>query len=781
VKLRRNVGPVVPLDNVLGWAPWDAASPTAPTRRRAMSSLLLAILVCGLLVAGVAAPAAITSGLATRSAAEWWNDLPTTLPDTPLPQRSTILAADGSPIAEFYSENRVNVTLDQVPQRVRDAIISIEDSRFYSHTGVDVRGTVRALFNNLTGGPTQGGSTLTQQYIKNVLLLSATSAEQRDNVAGQNYDRKIREAKIALSIEQTMTKDQILEGYLNVASFGDGAYGIGTAAQHYFSKNPTDLTIAESALLAGLVKNPRDYNPTEHPGAAIERRDIVLQRMLDLQAITPDEFKQATIEPLTLHVMTPANGCSTSRYPFYCQWIKQTLADDPAFGDTAETRAATLYRGGMVIHTTLDPHAQDIAQDAVDDALGRDNRVAAASVTVTPGTGAVVAMAVNRDYGQAPGQTELLLPTLPAYQSGSTFKVFTLAAALEQGYNLNTVYDAPTRYSPPGLNSPSGGFRNSSAVDAGPMNAATALWRSSNTFFVHLEADTGVLAVADMAQRLGITSLPRTGDKAITPKDASLTLGSYEVSPLEMAAANAVFAAHGVACRPTGIASITTLDGQPLPAPNQNCHQAIAPGVADTVASVMQGTLDGPDAFRTGANQSLGRPAGAKTGTTNGFAAVWMTGFTPQYSTAVWVGDPRGGQKYPLTGIYAYGRYVATAWGGETAGPIWKQVMLGLHEGLPVQAFAPTDAIVATGLPYTVPDVAGMPRDRAIQVLTDAGFTVTINPATAPADPALTNGQVAASNPAAGSRVSFGGAVTLTLSSGSVTDVTIPDDATRPR
>lgn len=760
----------VPLDDLLGWS--ATADLPRENRTRELAKGVVATTLMGLLLALLTVPFVGAAAITLREANDYWEAMPSALPEQPLPQRSVMLAADGTTIAEFYSENRVPVALKQVPKILRTAVVAIEDSRFYDHHGVDFRGIARALLNNALGGSTQGASTLTQQYVKNVLLNAADTDKVKQEVTSRtSYLRKLREAKLAIELERHMNKSQILTKYLNIAYFGDGAYGIGTAARHYFNKRVENLNLPEAALLAGLVKNPTGYDPTNNKPAARERRNVVLARMYDLDKITYRQYDTARRSPVTLHIRDARNGCVGSRYPFYCQWVKQQLEDDPIFGKTPAARNARLFRGGMTIHTTLDPHAQDLAQHAVDTALGRTNRVAAASVTVEPGTGNVIAMATNRGFGRGHGKTELILPVLPAFQPGSNFKPFTLAAALERGYDLSTVYDAPPVYAPANMNYPSTGFTNSGSYENGPLTAPQALWRSSNTFFVHLEEQVGVLNVANMATRLGITSLPTSGPRAITPRDASLTLGTYEVSPLEMAGAYATFAAHGIHCTPVAITSITDADDQPVAIPDADCHEAIPAGVADTMAQVMKGTIDGPDPNRTGKDMTIGRPAAGKTGTTETNAAVWFSGFTPQYATSVWVGDPRGGFKYPLVGFYAYGHYISRAYGYLVAGPIWRDVMLGLHANLPVEDFTTPSPFI--GFTNLTPDVRGLTLPQAIQVLTGAGFDVTLSRKTAEDDPLLKRNRVYATTPSAGALVGYGTTVDITMTAGSDPNIRI--------
>lgn len=780
---------MVGLDALMGFPVTHPAPAKRPSRVAAALKAVAVAGFTGALLASVTLPVVGAGAITLREAGDYWENLPATLPAQPLPQRSVILAADGSKIATFYSENRVLVSLAEVPQVMRDAIIAIEDSRFYDHHGVDLRGTGRALANNLLTDSTQGGSTITQQYVKQVLADAATSQTELDAVTSRtSYLRKLREARYATELEDTLTKDQILEGYLNIAYFGDGAYGVGTAAKHYFNAKVEDLTLAQAALLAGLVKNPTGYDPTNNPAAAEDRRNTVLYRMHQLGQITDRAYRRATTEPVTLDLTTPANGCPASRYPFVCQYVKQQLETNPVFGATPAARQQRLFRGGMTIHTTLDPGKQDLAQRAVDVALGRDNRVAASSVTVEPGTGHVVAMAVNRTFGASkPGhfdKTELILPALPAFQPGSNFKPFTLAAALERGFNPATVMTAPAVYAPAGMNYPGAGFQNSGSAATGTFTAAQAIWRSSNTWFVKLEEQVGVLNVAKMAQRLGITSLPLDGERAITARDASLTLGAYEVSPLEMAGAYATFAARGVHCTPIMITAITGPTGDPVPVPDADCHEAIPAAVADTIATIMEGTIDGPDPYRTGAAMSIGRPAAGKTGTTQYNAAVWFSGFTPQYATSVWVGDPRGGFAYPLRNFYAHGQYISRAYGGLVAGPIWKQVMAGIHAGLPVKAFTPPTGV--TGYTNVAPDVRGLTLEQAYQALTRAGFKVALDPTTAKRDRLLRKDRVHSTDPAPGALIGLGTTITLTLTAGSSLNVTLdpappsPDPADVP-
>lgn len=766
------------LDTLLGFA--APAEPLAPpSRRRALALGVLGCLVAAGVVATTIAPPVATMALSAQAAVDYYESLPSTLPEQPLPTRSVMLAADGTRIAQFYSENRVPVRLEEVPRAMREAVIAIEDARFYEHQGVDVRGTGRALVNNLLGGSTQGGSTLTQQYVKNVLLNAADDDATRAEVTSQtSYLRKLREAKLALELEKSSTKDDILEGYLNIAYFGDGAYGVGTAAQRYFSKDIAEVSVAEAALLAGLVKNPTGYDPTDHPAAARARRDVVLGRMLALGSIDRRQYRRAVDAPVRLDVSEPTNGCTDSRYPFFCQWVKQQLESDPVFGRTQAQRNERLYRGGMTIETSLDPRAQDIAQAAVDGALGRDNRVAAAAVTIEPGTGRVQAMALNRTFGvPRPGRfdkTEVLLPVMPSFQPGSNFKPFTLAAALERGFDPATKIYAPPTYSPPGLSAPEGGFANFGSAATGNLDARQAVARSSNTWFVRLEEQTGVLNVASMAERLGITSLPRTGERAITAADAALTLGVYEVSPMEMAGAYATFAASGVHCTPLPIDAITGPDGGGVQVPDRDCHQVIPASVADTVASIMTETIDGTDPSRTGAEQSIGRPVAGKTGTTQDNAAVWFSGYTPQFATSVWVGDPRGGFAYPLQNFYAYGSFVPRAYGGLVAGPIWEEIMRGVHEGLPVQQFPTPSQTVTMG--NVAPDVRGMSLDAAFRSLSEAGYQVRLAPANAERDEVLPADVVAVQVPAGGSYLGLDSTVTLTLSAGSDREVRLPQE-----
>src|SRR3954452_2438248 len=421
-----------------------APSGPPPQRRIPRVPVLLALLVVtGLLPAGFAVPLVLGSGLVAKSSADYFNELPAELSAPVLGRDTRLLNADGSVLAVLREpENRVPVTIAQIPQSMQTAIIDIEDSRFYEHHGVDTKGLARAaLRNSEAGGVQEGGSTITQQYVKNVLLNQAATGAERDDAREQTVGRKLREARLALAVEKQLPKDQILEGYLNLAYFGNGAYGIGAASKRYFGVPVERLNVAQSAMLAGIVQSPSQYDPLRNPVDSKNRRNQVLDRMQQLGHLTPQQAQFARNTNLGLRpVPPPAQGdaCVNSIAPFFCDYVRNQLRNDPALGSTPEARERRLNAGGLTIRTTLDPNVQRAAQNAVQNAAASDDPVAVSQVVVRPGTGDVVAMAVNREYGTGPGQTTLPLPTSPFLQPGSTFKAFTLATALDKGLPLST-------------------------------------------------------------------------------------------------------------------------------------------------------------------------------------------------------------------------------------------------------------------------------------------------------------------------------------------------------
>jgi len=650
--------------------------------------LVLAGAVGGILVAGMAFPAVAGVGLAARNSAVSFENLPSDLKVPPLPQRSTILAADGSFITSLYSQNRIVVQGTDIPDVMRKALVAIEDARFYEHGGIDIHGVLRAfLANQEAGRITQGASTLTQQYVKMVLEASATTPAEKAAAVADTMARKLREARYAMALEQKLSKNEILTRYLNIAYFGAGAYGVGTAAQVYFGKPVNQLTVPEAAMLAGLVQSPTAYDPIKNPKDALARRNTVIDRMQQLGYLTAAQADQARQAPLGLHPSQVPNGCVNAvQAPHLCQLVVDTLLNSPAFGSTPQARQARLFAGGLTIKTTLDPRLQKLAQAAVNNTYPASSPFAAGLVTVQPGTGYIKDMAVSRPFPQ--DQNQYLIT---GFQTGSTAKAFMLVAALEKGLPLTTRIYAPYRYTSRKLFNYVNGSRvpyfvqNDSLGMNGVYDMRTAFAASINTYFVQLEERVGVDAGVRAAEAMGAHSGQFAGMAASPLDSGSFTLGSAYISPLDMANAYATIAARGKECTPQPILSVTDASGKAVAGlGGTSCKQAIDPAVADAATEAMTWTIN-PKGFvldgATGTAASIGRPAAGKTGTTEQIKEAWFVGFTPQLATASLVFDPKHLQTLP---------------GGDASNQIsvraWRDFMAPAMAPLPVVDFVPPEA-----------------------------------------------------------------------------------------
>ncbi|MGB4325781.1 MAG: transglycosylase domain-containing protein [Candidatus Nanopelagicales bacterium] len=657
--------------------------------------------VSGALVGFMVVPFAGSFGVVTRDVVREFESLPDELNTPPLPERSVILAADGSVLATLYYQNRVEVPLESIAPIMRQATIAVEDSRFLEHNGVDFRGIVRAAASNASSGEiSEGASTLTMQYVKNVLVNQATTPEELDAARGDNSARKLKEVRYALALERRFTKGEILARYLNIAYFGSGAYGVEAASRRYFSKSAANLTLVEAATLAGIVQRPTAFDPLRNPELSQDRRNVVLSRMETMGYISADAAAQAKAVPMsaTLNPTEVNNGCTSSYAPFFCDYVLQSIREDETFGATPEAREAFLRRGGYTITTTINPDTQNAVTQIVDETIPPtdDSGKAAAITMIEPGTGHIIAMTQNRTWGTSgKGSTTYNYNVSQSMggtigmQAGSTFKIFTLAAALEAGISPDEYIDSPSPATFTGFVNCDTGVpfepvtvRNSTT--SGSLNMPLATAYSTNTYFMALEERTGICRPADIAESLGVTL--GNGDSLL--RVPSFTLGTMEVSPLSVANAYATFAAHGRYCEPVPILEIRDRDGARLPVPNGNCTQIIDRSVADGVTTMLNGVVDGNIPGRTGSAMSLGdRPAAGKTGTTNESAAVWFAGYTPQVAAAVWVGDPRGGFAFPLKDITINGNYYRQVYGGTLPGPIWKASMQVASANLPIANF----------------------------------------------------------------------------------------------
>ncbi len=742
---------------------------------RPLVTMVVVSVLAGVLVAAIAFPVVAGLGVVVKKGASDWASLPTSLKQSALPVPSKILASDGSLLGEFYFQNRVPVTFEQIPTVTKQALLAIEDSRFYSHHGVDFKGSLRALVSNLHGDSLQGGSTLTQQYVKNMLLYDAADSAQAAKANETTLSRKIREARYALTLDRTMSKDDILTGYFNIAYFGERSYGIGAAAEHYFGVPVSQLTLDQSAMLVGIVQNPSAHDPVRHPTNSRNRRDTVLKRMVTVGFIKQADEKKAAAQPLRLHVTKQTDGCQAGKAPYFCDWVVASLESDPAFGATKQARTDRLFKGGLTIRTTLNWKAEHAAEAALAARLPASRKrnprgIAGATVVVDPKTGAVLAMTANQPWGYKKGENLNPYATgaSSGFQGGSTFKLFTMVAALEAGVPTSQTFNSPQTYYSTiyrGYTKAHGGVRNSGDSEAGFFNMTQATAFSVNTYFVQLEEKVGVPAVAAAARSMGVN--PQLFDKdPVAPDEGSFTLGTREVSPLEMAGAYATLAAHGKHCTPYSLQAAVDADGRSLPVEGPHCAQVMSRTIADTATELLTHVITDPGA--TGhKNGDIGRPAAGKTGTTNSYGAAWFDGFTPDLATSVWIGDPAGpNHRGGLVNLNIDGHVWDRMFGGDLPTMIWHDIMTAALVGVPPTPFVGTltGPNQQTNTYVMVPQVVGKSSSDASATLNTLGlvaqFAATSVPSAQPA------GQVLSSSPGYGAKVPSGSTVLLTVSSG---------------
>ncbi|MEV7024469.1 transglycosylase domain-containing protein [Kitasatospora sp. NPDC093558] len=657
----------------------------------------------GVLLAGLALPAVGALGLTAKDTAESFENIPDDFKTPPLTQATQIFDAKGGLIAKVYERDRTVLTADQMSPFMRHAQVDIEDARFYEHGAVDLKGVLRAISKNAESGTTsQGASTLTQQYVKNVNVEKAGDDQAAVLEAQRKtLGRKIQELKVAIKLEEDLTKDQILTNYLNITFYGHQAYGVEAASQRYFSKSNKDLTVAEAATLAGMVQNPSSYDPVRYPDNTVKRRNVVIDKMLENKHITADQAKEAKAAPLGLKYKDPQNGCITAQagMGFFCDYVRHVIKQDPTFGKSVADRKKLWDTGGLNIYTTLDPDKQAAAQNAVTKKVNVTDPVSAAATMMEPGSGKILAMAQTRPYGLDPNKNQTVVNLNVdavmgggnGFQTGSTFKPILAAAALESGMSPTQAFPSENKIEYPNMSTCSGTWKNvptpgqgkatvknESAGEVGPYELKQAMALSVNTYFVEMEQQTGLCAIKQMANKLGITQSAKGDPFQEVP---SMVLGSLELSPLTMANVYATFAARGKYCTPIAINKISTVDGKDIKVPQSQCSQAFSENTADALNTVLLNVTEKGTAAALGLDD--GRKIAGKTGTTDEKKAAWFSGYTPSLATSVWLGGPAGGVK--MKDITIGGKHFTEVFGADGPGPIWQMAMNQALKGTPLE------------------------------------------------------------------------------------------------
>jgi len=693
----------------------------------------------GVIVAAIAVPAVGALGIVVRNGANKFMSLSTNAIGE-VPQRSEILDSTGHLLAYIYDVDesyyysptkvktltydgidRAPVGYSQISPNMRQAIVAIEDDRYWEHGAIDFRGTMRAIVNDLEHKPVQGGSTIAQQYVKNVLILTAKNPQAAESATSETLSRKIHELRLAIQVEHQMSRQDILAAYLNDAYFGYPIVGVGTAAQAYFGTSADKLSLADAADLAGMVENPAAYNPITNPATSLERRNTVIARMAQLRMISKATAKATENQPLGAHLHLPQNGCSssTARWAaYFCDYVVQSVLRDSQLGKTPADRAHLLATGGLKIYTTLSPQDQVAANHAVNYEVPSHGAYnpggnADTEAVVQPGTGKIRAIAQDRVYGTRRYQTSIDYAVDTPYgggagiQSGSSSKLFTLITALEQGVpfgytetvQYHEVVTGYTNCDGQGLGPYT--LNNADPGDHGTYSLYTGTTASINTYYAELEQKVGLCNVAKTAASLGVhrvngVSIWKAIGKPSSPNYQpaadnlpSFTLGSMNVSPLTMAAAYASVASRGIYCAPVALQKIVTDTNTTLPVPKAGCHRVLSQSIADAVSYILQGVLQGGG---TAAGDGIPRPAAGKTGTGNGPFYVDFAGYTPSLTSYTSVFDPTNTALHPMVGTQSCyrGGCPGEMYGANAPGQTWQLTFEHAALGPPT-GFVPPD------------------------------------------------------------------------------------------
>ncbi|MEV6631645.1 transglycosylase domain-containing protein [Actinoplanes sp. NPDC051470] len=763
--------------------------------------LVLVGLLSGFVVAAAAFPAIALPGLAAKAGGDTFASLPGELKKASTPQASSVVAADGrTELAVFWDEFRKDVPLKDISPNMLNAIVAAEDHKFYEHRGVDVKGIARAFVNNNSGANDgqQGASTLTMQYVRMTLSYSASSPQEVVDATKDTNQRKLAEMKYAMQVEKEMSKKEILLGYLNQAPFGNGAYGIAAASQVYFQKRPKDLTVAESALLAGMVKAPTGFNPATTDGypRALNRRNWVIGNMKDLTYITPKQAEDAVKVKLKHTVTRSRNGCAEVKinsWGFFCDYFYRWWLSRPEFGKTEYERERALKAGGYRVQASLDVKAQESARKNIAAKAGINDKDALLLAGVEPNSGRVRTLATNRRYklddladpqnkmssdpkkadkgirATYPNTTNPLITgggDIRGYQAGSVFKMFTMVAALENGLPLAYPINTVPRYVSPLYRDPGGncGGRycpaNASLNTKGPYNMWTGFGSSVNTYFVPLQERIGAEKVVKVAEKFGVRFRePSDAERAKTDAHmwGSFTLGVSASTPLDMANAYATLAADGMYCEPTPVQQVTSMGGKKLDVGKPHCQKATEPDVARAALDAARCPLG--DQAQTGS--CGGHTTAGDTRAIVGHSIFGKTGTTDQGRTASLIA---GTTSMVVAGYLVNPDYQNHPYKMDhgVVNPAVVNTLRDIMKGKPNKQFKkPKGTKLTIGEQRSIPDVKCVSLAEAKSRVQGAGFVASEGPEVPSACP---KGQAAGTDP--GGRTVKGGYVAIQVSSG---------------